>query len=238
MYFAECTVKEEIIMLTFNDIFKSSFLEKVTSFSITDCFISIGISFIIGLFIYAVYKKTFTGVMYSRTFNVSLVAMTMVTALIIQGITSNIILSLGMVGALSIVRFRTAIKDPMDILFLFWSIATGILCGAGLIPLAVIGSVAIGLVLVAMMNHMTLDTAYLLIVKLNGDETEKEVSDLLSSRIKKFFIKSKTITGNQATEIVYEIRLKDQSTSFVNEISNLENIQSAIMLSYDGNYGA
>ncbi len=225
-------------MLTFNDIFKSSFLEKVTSFSITDCFISIGISFIIGLFIYAVYKKTFTGVMYSRTFNVSLVAMTMVTALIIQGITSNIILSLGMVGALSIVRFRTAIKDPMDILFLFWSIATGILCGAGLIPLAVIGSVAIGLVLVAMMNHMTLDTAYLLIVKLNGDEAEKEVSDLLSSRIKKFFIKSKTITGNQATEIVYEIRLKDQSTSFVNEISNLENIQSAVMLSYDGNYGA
>ncbi len=225
-------------MLTFNDIFKSSFLEKVTSFSITDCFISIGISFIIGLFIYAVYKKTFTGVMYSRTFNISLVAMTMVTALIIQGITSNIILSLGMVGALSIVRFRTAIKDPMDILFLFWSIATGILCGAGLIPLAVIGSVAIGLVLVAMMNHMTLDTAYLLIVKLNGDEAEKEVSDLLSSRIKKFFIKSKTITGNQATEIVYEIRLKDQSTSFVNEISNLENIQSAVMLSYDGNYGA
>lgn len=225
-------------MLTFNDIFKSSFLEKVTSFSITDCFISIGISFIIGLFIYAVYKKTFTGVMYSRTFNVSLVAMTMVTALIIQGITSNIILSLGMVGALSIVRFRTAIKDPMDILFLFWSIATGILCGAGLIPLAVIGSVAIGLVLVAMMNHMTLDTAYLLIVKLNGDETEKKVSDLLNSRIKKFFIKSKTITGNQSTEIVYEIRLKDQSTSFVNEISNLENIQSAVMLSYDGNYGA
>lgn len=225
-------------MLTFNDIFKSSFLEKVTSFSITDCFISIGISFIIGLFIYAVYKKTFTGVMYSRTFNISLIAMTMVTALIIQGITSNIILSLGMVGALSIVRFRTAIKDPMDILFLFWSIATGILCGAGLIPLAVIGSVAIGLVLVVMMNHMTLDTAYLLIVKLNGDAAEKMVSDLLTSHMKKFFIKSKTVTGNQSTEIVYEIRLKEQSTSFVNEISNLENVASAVMLSYDGNYGA
>lgn len=225
-------------MLTFNDIFKSSFLEKVTSFSIIDCFISIGISFIIGLFIYAVYKKTFTGVMYSRTFNISLIAMTMVTSLIIQGVTSNIVLSLGMVGALSIVRFRTAIKDPMDIFFLFWSIAVGILCGAGLIPLAVIGSIALGIVLVIMMNHMTLDTAYLLIVKFNSDEVEKTISELLNLRMKKFFIKSKTITGNQGTEIVYEIRLKEQNTSFVNEISNLENVCSAVMLSYDGNYGA
>lgn len=225
-------------MLTFNDIFKSSFLEKVTSFSIIDCFISIGISFIIGLFIYAVYKKTFTGVMYSRTFNISLIAMTMVTSLIIQGVTSNIVLSLGMVGALSIVRFRTAIKDPMDIFFLFWSIAVGILCGAGLIPLAVIGSIALGIVLVIMMNHMTLDTAYLLIVKFNSDEVEKTISELLNLRMKKFFIKSKTITGNQGTEIVYEIRLKEQNTSFVNEISNLENVYSAVMLSYDGNYGA
>lgn len=225
-------------MLTFNDIFKSSFLEKVTSFSIVDCFISIGISFIIGLFIYAVYKKTFAGVMYSRTFNISLIAMTMVTSLIIQGVTSNIVLSLGMVGALSIVRFRTAIKDPMDIFFLFWSIAVGILCGAGLIPLAVIGSIALGIVLVIMMNHMTLDVAYLLIVKFNSDEVEKTISELLNSRMKKFFIKSKTITGNQGTEIVYEIRLKEQDTSFVNEISNLENVYSAVMLSYDGNYGA
>lgn len=225
-------------MLTFNDIFKSSFLEKVTSFSIIDCFISIGISFIIGLFIYAVYKKTFTGVMYSRTFNISLIAMTMVTSLIIQGVTSNIVLSLGMVGALSIVRFRTAIKDPMDIFFLFWSIAVGILCGAGLIPLAVIGSIALGIVLVIMMNHMTLDTAYLLIVKFNSDEVEKTISELLNLRMKKFFIKSKTITGNQGTEIVYEIRLKEQNTSFVNEISNLENVCLAVMLSYDGNYGA
>lgn len=225
-------------MLTFNDIFKSSFLEKVTSFSIIDCFISIGISFIIGLFIYAVYKKTFTGVMYSRTFNISLIAMTMVTSLIIQGVTSNIVLSLGMVGALSIVRFRTAIKDPMDIFFLFWSIAVGILCGAGLIPLAVIGSIALGIVLVIMMNHMTLDTAYLLIVKFNSDEVEKTISELLNLRMKKFFIKSKTITGNQGTEIVYEIRLKEQNTSFVNEISNLDNVCSAVMLSYDGNYGA
>lgn len=192
-------------MLTFNDIFKSGFLEKVTSFSITDCFIAIGISFIIGLFIYAVYKKTFTGVMYSRTFNISLIAMTMVTSLIIQGVTSNIVLSLGMVGALSIVRFRTAIKDPIDIFFLFWSIAVGILCGAGLIPLAVIGSIAIGLVLVIMMNHMTLDAAYLLIVKFNSDEAEKTISELLNLHMKKFYIKSKTITGNQGTEIVCQL---------------------------------
>lgn len=225
-------------MLTFNDIFKSSFLEKVTSFSLVDSFIAIGISFVVGLFIYAVYKKTFTGVMYSRTFNISLVAMTMVTALVIQGVTSNIVLSLGMVGALSIVRFRAAIKDPMDIFFLFWSIAVGILCGAGLIPLAVVGSISLGIVLVVMMNNITSDTPYLLIVRCSNDNSEKAVSGLLSSRMKKYGIKSKTVTGGEYIEIIYEIRLKETNTSFVNELSGMQGVHSAVMVSYDGNYGA
>lgn len=224
--------------VTFNDIFKSSFLEKATSFSLVDSLIAIGISFVIGLFIYAVYKKTFTGVMYSRTFNISLVAMTMVTALVIQGVTSNIVLSLGMVGALSIVRFRAAIKDPMDIFFLFWSIAVGILCGAGLIPLAVVGSVALGVVLVIMMSHVTSDTAYLLIVKCSSDNSEKAIGGLLSVNMKKYTIKSKTVTGGENIEIVYEIRLKETNTAFVNEVSNLQGVHSAVMVSYDGNYGA
>lgn len=225
-------------MLTFNDIFKSSFLEKVTSFSLVDSFIAIGISFVVGLFIYAVYKKTFKGVMYSRTFNISLIAMTMVTALVIQGVTSNIVLSLGMVGALSIVRFRAAIKDPMDIFFLFWSIAVGILCGAGLIPLAVVGSISLGIVLVIMMNNITSDNPYLLIVRCSNDSSEKAVSELLSSRMKKYGIKSKTITGGEDIEIIYEIRLKETNTSFVNELSCMQGVHSAVMLSYDGNYGA
>lgn len=223
---------------TFNDIFKSSFLEKVTSFSLIDSIVAIGISFIIGIFIYAVYKKTFTGVMYSRTFNISLIAMTMITSLIIQGVTSNIVLSLGMVGALSIVRFRTAIKDPIDIVFLFWSISAGILCGAGLIPLAVVGSIVLGIVLVATMNHITTDIPYLLIIKCNTSETEKEINSILNEQMKKYGIKSKTVSSNDGIEIVYEIRLKEQNTTFINRLSKLQGVYSAVMVSYDGNYGA
>lgn len=127
--------------MTFNDIFKSSFLEKAVEFSILDVSIAMLLSFAIGLFIFFVYKKTFAGVMYSASFGVSIMAMTLITTFIILAVTSNIILSLGMVGALSIVRFRTAVKEPLDIAFLFWAISVGIVIGAGLIPLGVIGSI-------------------------------------------------------------------------------------------------
>ena len=133
--------------MTFQDIFKSSFLENVTSVSLLDMSVALLLAFGIGLFILLVYKKTFTGVMYSSSFGVTLVALTMITTLVILAVTSNVVLSLGMVGALSIVRFRTAIKEPLDIAFLFWSIAVGIVLAAGMIPLAVIGSVVIGLML-------------------------------------------------------------------------------------------
>lgn len=115
--------------MTFQDIFKSSFLESFSSFSLTDTLLSLAAAFLIGLFIYFVYRKTYSGVLYSRSFNVSLIAILLVTCLVIQGVTSNVVLSLGMVGALSIVRFRTAVKDPMDLVFLFWAIGEGILCG-------------------------------------------------------------------------------------------------------------
>ena len=138
--------------LSFNDIFKSSFLEKATTFSLLDTVIALGLAFAIGLFIFLVYKKTFKGVMYSESFGTSLLSMTLITTLIILAITSNVILSLGMVGALSIVRFRTAIKEPMDIAFLFWSISAGIVLGAGLIPLAVFGSAFIGVIMIIFIN--------------------------------------------------------------------------------------
>ena len=124
--------------MTFNDIFKSSFLENVSSVSLFDMALTILLAFGIGLFIFFVYKKTYQGVMYSSSFGVTLIALTMITSQIILAVTSNVVLSLGMVGALSIVRFRTAIKEPLDIAFLFWSIAVGIILAAGLIPLAVI----------------------------------------------------------------------------------------------------
>ena len=142
--------------MTFHDIFKSSFLENMTSISILDMVVALLLALGIGLFIFMVYKKTYQGVMYSSSFGTTLIALTMITTVVILAVTSNVVLSLGMVGALSIVRFRTAIKEPLEIAFLFWSIAVGIVLVAGLIPLAVIGSIVIGLILIVFVNKKTL----------------------------------------------------------------------------------
>lgn len=226
-----------LLTVNFSDVFKSSFLENTTNVSVADTIIALGVSFILGLLIYWVYKKTFSGMMYSRTFNISLIAMTMVTALVITGVTSNIVLSLGMVGALSIVRFRAAIKDPMDIFYLFWAIAIGILCGAGLILLAIIGSMFIALILLVMTNKIKDDIPYLLIVRYSDNSAENTITELLNKKMKKIGIKSKMVSGN-SMEIVYELRLENLDTSFVNEVNDLDNVTSAVMVSYDGNYGA
>ena len=139
--------------MTFNDIFRSSFLENVTEFSAIDTLIGMVFAAVIGLFIFSVYQKTFYGVMYSSGFALALVGLCLVTTLVIMAVTSNVVLSLGMVGALSIVRFRAAIKEPMEIVYLFWAIATGIVIGAGMIPLAVIGSAIIGVILLLFANR-------------------------------------------------------------------------------------
>lgn len=120
-------------MMTFSDIFKSSFLEKAAEFSVLDVTVGMLLASAIGLFIFFVYKNTYAGVMYSASFGVAIMAMTSITTLIILAVTSNLVLSLGMVGALSIVRFRTPIKEPLDIAFLYWAVAAGIVIGAGLI---------------------------------------------------------------------------------------------------------
>ena len=133
--------------MTFQDIFKSSFVENVEAISVLDMALAMVLAFGVGLFIFFIYKKTYAGVMYSSGFGVTLIALTMITTLVILAVTSNVVLSLGMVGALSIVRFRTAIKEPMDIAFLFWAIAVGIVLAAGMIPLAVFGSLFIGVIL-------------------------------------------------------------------------------------------
>ena len=168
--------------MTFSDVFKSSFLSNINSFSTLDVLLALGLSFVLGLFIFMVYKKTYSGVMYSDSFGVSLIAMSMITSLVIIAVTSNVVLSLGMVGALSIVRFRTAIKEPMDIAFLFWSIAVGIVLGAGLLPLAIIGSVIIGIIIVVFSTRKLGDTPYILVVNCVDESTETAVKELLNKR--------------------------------------------------------
>lgn len=224
--------------INFKDIFKSSILEKTASFSIVDSLIGLFVAFGIGLFIYMVYKKTFSGVIYSHTFNISLIVMSMATALIIMAISSNVLLSLGMVGALSIVRFRTPIKDPMDIVYIFWAIVSGILCGAGFILLFIIGSILIGLVLIIFVNRITIENPYLLVVRYNETTIENSLEHVISGHAKKHSLKSKSVMPGNDYEVTYEIRVKENDISFINRISNMEGIKSAIMLSYDGNFTA
>lgn len=224
--------------VNFSDIFKSSFVDKMTSISFLDMFIAMILSFAVGLFIMQVYKKTFKGVMYSSTFAMSLLALTLITTLIILGVTSNVVLSLGMVGALSIVRFRSAIKEPMDIVFLFWSISEGIVLGAGLIPLAILGAVFIGIVMVLFANKKTTDNPYILVVNCKNDISENSVLNILSKNVNKYCVKSKTISPSNGIEMTIEVKLKNITTSFVNEVSKIEGVSNAVLVSYNGDYMA
>lgn len=221
--------------MTFNDILKSSFMENATSLSIIDILIAMGLSLVLGLFVMAVYKKTFKGVMYSHSFCISLLAMTLITTLIILAITSNVILSLGMVGALSIVRFRSAIKEPLDIAFLFWSISIGIVSGAGLISLAVFGSVFIGIIMVLFINKDSNDSPYILVISCDDEQSEISSMKLLEGRVKKYVLKSKTVSKN-GVEVTIEVRLKDMATPFINELSALKGVKNAVLVSYNGDY--
>ena len=221
--------------MTFSDVFKSSFLSNINSFSMLDVLLALGLSFVLGLFIFLIYKKTYQGVMYSDSFGVSLIAMSMITSLVIIAVTSNVVLSLGMVGALSIVRFRTAIKEPMDIAFLFWAIAVGIVLGAGLLPLAIIGSVIIGIIIVIFSTRKIGDTPYILVVNCENEETENTANTLIKEEAKKSVLKSKAV-NKLGVELTYEVRIKDDNTGFVNRVSACEGVTNAVLVSYNGEY--
>lgn len=221
--------------MTFNDIFKSSFLENITSVSVLDMAIALALAFGIGMFIFLVYKKTYQGVMYSASFGTTLVALTMITTVVILAVTSNVVLSLGMVGALSIVRFRTAIKEPLDIAFLFWSIAVGIVLAAGMIPLAVIGSVIIGVILLVFVNRKSHCSPYIVVISCADSEAEKAARAFLEKSVEKCIVKSKTAQKG-LIELNIEIRLRNDNTDFINALSDISGVNSAVLVSYNGEY--
>lgn len=221
--------------MTFQDIFKSSFLENISSVSIFDMVLALVLAFGIGLFIFLIHKKTFAGVMYSSNFGVTLIALVMITTLVILAVTSNIVLSLGMVGALSIVRFRTAIKEPLDIAFLFWSIAAGIVLAAGLIPLAIFGSVVIGLMLLVFANRKAHYNPYMVVIRCEDHESELSASEFLKSQVQRSVVKSKT-AQKDLIELNIEIRLKDDNTDFINTLADMSGVSSAVLVSYNGEY--
>jgi len=221
--------------MTFSNIFKSSFLESVTEFSPVDVLVGMAFALILGLFIFLIYKKTFSGIMYSTGFAMSLVGLSLVTTLVIMAVTSNVVLSLGMVGALSIVRFRSAIKEPMEIVFLFWALAVGIVIGAGMIPLAVIGSVIIGAILVVFAKKKFGDEPYILIVNCADEKAEENAMNIIAKSVNKHIVKSKTVTA-AGIELTAEIRVKDAATTFVNRVSELNGVTGATLVTYNGEY--
>ncbi len=221
--------------MNFSDVFKSSFMESIESFTVTDLIIAMAFAVVISLFIFLVYKKTFTGIMYSPGFSLTLIGLCLVTTLVIMAVTSNVVLSLGMVGALSIVRFRAAIKDPMEIVFLFWSIAVGIVIGAGMIPLALAGSVIIGIILMIFANRKQVGIPYILIIDCDGDEAERLATEAARSAVSKFVPKAKTV-GASGIELTAQVRLKDAQTSFINNVSTISGVRNATLVSYNGEY--
>ena len=221
--------------MTFNDIFKSNFLENINSVSIFDMVLAMILAFGLGLFIFFVYKKTYSGVMYSSSFAVTLVAMTMITTVVILAVTSNVVLSLGMVGALSIVRFRTAIKEPLDIAFLFWSIAVGIVLAAGMITLAVFGSIMIGVFLLIFVNRKSHVNPYIVVIGCTDHNSETAAIAFLKDHVKKLVVKSKTARKG-AIELNLEIRMNDDNTDFINTLSEMEGVNNAVLVSYNGDF--
>jgi len=226
--------------MTFGDIFNAKFLEyfdpEISDFNIYTILFVFGAALLIGIFIYFVYKHTFGGVMYSRSFNVSLVGLVFVSTFVILAVTSNVILSLGMIGALSIVRFRTAIKDPMDLVFLFWAIAAGIVTGAQIYILSIIGSLVIGIILVLASKRFILDSPYLVIINCDNQMSEGTCVSIIKNYSKKARLKSKIVSAGKGTELIYEIRSKGESTEFINELSALEGVHNASIVSYNGEF--
>ena len=222
-------------MIHFDDVFKSSFLSNAESFSMFDAVIAIAVSAILGYIIFMVHKKTFRSVMYSVSFGLTLIAMTVITSMLILAVTSNVVLSLGMVGALSIVRFRTAIKEPLDIAFVFWSIAIGIVVGAGLIPLAVFGTVIIAVFFVITLTVKPRKSPYILVFKTKSHKAEDYAFEKIGEISKKYRIKSRA-KNEHDTEFVIEIFISNKDTDIVDKLSDTQDIKDVNLVSYNGEY--
>ena len=223
--------------MSFTDLFKNSVVEGFTNadISLSKILVTLGITVVLALYIFAIYRLATKSVFYSKGFAISMAAISVITAAILIAMQSNLVISLGMVGALSIVRFRTAIKEPMDIAFLFWAIAVGIVLAAGLIPLAVFGSIFIGVVLFAFSKKKTVDSPYILVVHCESGEIEEQARLFVKSQVRRLNLKSKSV-DNGNIELNYEVRLKEDSSAFVNELEAMPGVSRVVLVSYNGDY--
>lgn len=221
-------------LINFKDILKKSVVQSsfLGSFSINDIVAVMLVTLIVSMFMFMIYKKSFSGNIYNHNFNVSLVLMALITSEIIMTISSNLVLSLGMVGALSIVRFRTAVKEPLDIVFMFWAIAIGITTGAKLYTLSIVSSLMIGLIIIILLRYRNTNNVYLLILQyedLTNEDLQKELSKL------NYKIKSKTISMG-LVELTLEVKLMGTNTTFAEEMSAIDGVKNVSLVSYNGDF--
>ena len=223
--------------VTFADVLQKSFIamsmgstDRITTLNIL---INLSMSFLVGMFIFFIYKKTYQGVLYQRSFNISLVLASTVTAMIIMTISGNLILSLGMVGALSIVRFRTPVKDSMDLVFLFWAISAGIAKGVGYYNISIVGSIMIAIfMLILTRSGKGISDTFLLVIQLSDSSKEESILNGIKQKTEKLSIKSKTVS-EAGTEITLEAKMKENQTSFMNELQEDSGVTRATLVAYD-----
>ena len=222
-------------MTSFVDVLKKSFLEngQMADLSISSILMSLISAFICSMVIFYVYRKFYRGIVYNSSFNILLVLVSIVTSFIVMTISSNILLSLGMVGALSIVRFRTAVKDPLDIGFLFFAIAVGITSGAGLYIMSFIATLFISLIYILLVQVKTFTKVYLLIVKYENSVNE-EVQKILKTL--KAELKNKT-SIKDTTELTMELRIKSDNTAYMSQLTSINGVKSAVLVEYTGDFG-
>lgn len=219
----------------FKDVLKKSFLEgvNVADFSITSVALTLAVTAVLGIYIYLVYRLVSRKAFYSKSFNISLVAMAMITAAIILAIQSSVVISLGMVGALSIVRFRTAVKDPMDLVFLFWSISVGIICGAGLYGMALMLSLCVTIIVLLLDFLPTANAPMLLVLNAQDEKAEDEVTQIVSQYAGYYKVKSRNLTKS-GMDMVMELRMKKGEAEMVRAINALPGVDSVSLLCHDG----
>ena len=221
--------------MSVQDFIKNSILESGVFDGVTLAGASLGllISLIMGTVIYFVYKKFYTGVIYSRSFAITLVGMTVLTAMVTLAISTNIVISLGMVGALSIVRFRTAVKDPLDLLYLFWAITTGITAGARMYVIVLISAVVMTVMIILFHSKHQSGKIYILVVHYTGDEAGDDIIRALGKI--KYFVKSKTLR-KEKTEMAIEVFCKNNDTFFMEKIREISGVLDSTLIQYNGEY--
>ena len=221
--------------MSIQDLIKKSVLESgaFDGASITSIVLGVVTALVMGAVIYIVYSKFYVGVIYSRSFAITLVGMTILTAMVTLAISTNIVISLGMVGALSIVRFRTAVKNPLDLLYLFWAITTGITAGAGMYLLVVVTAVIMILMVAIFYNKQQKGRIYIVVIHYIGDEVGDNVIRAFGKM--KYFVKSKTVRKGK-TEMAVEVFCKNNDMFFLDKIRDTEGVEDATLIQYNGEY--